>query len=733
MVDQIKVQDVYVAALLSGLIPAGQIELAQGESALLEKARTLLRRNTQTSAIHALQAITGRVWNAGLKKYYNPGRINLEEASTVFPGPEGVPPPVTAELLEEMNAEIARIAAMYSSDAPALRHTLYHTLYAWGARMSFGDTDVSVFDQNRLLAATVQCLKVAPEASNFLLLKGAVSGIQSFIYYDIGGEQIGDARTASKRLRGRSFLVAHLCQVIAEYLVDELGMEQANILFVGGGHFNLLLPDTEAIRKLIGVLKRRLNKALFMQVGMQLGLLLECESAESESLFQNANEYFRKVSDRLEYSKQQRYIDNLDTFFESKGKWPEYKEDEKIGKLIPYADYLLEVKLKEPVPDGFNKALRPDIMTFQFIGRYYFVIQRQYYNRINSIIDEYGEAIYSAGGSIKLTRLNNTDFLPSQPFAYPVKSGFEFIGNEAPKALDKQNREETVMLFEDIAKMGDNTNKELSFPQLAAMRLDVDDLGTLFQYGFGASASFERIASLSREFQLFFGGYFNVLARQHNLYITYSGGDDAFVIGSWLNVVKFAYKLNAAFREFSCGNDHVAFSAGIFLCSPYYPVVRFAEDAAELLESKAKNWDTKNKVGKNAICLFNQTMYWWRFEDMMKFADKLVNVVPREDEKISEGKASVSTIRRSLLQHFLATIQASKRGDFEFYRNIGRLHGLVSRHGYRKDQLEKQLRSKESAAEIIQTLLQGSGSKEEFADYILPLQYILYLTRVKNL
>jgi hypothetical protein len=126
-------------------------------------------------------------------------------------------------------------------------------------------------------------------------------------------------------------------------------------------------------------------------------------------------------------------------------------------------------------------------------------------------------------------------------------------------------------------------------------------------------------------------------------------------------------------------------------------------------------------------------MYWWRFEDMMKFADKLVNVVPREDEKISEGKASVSTIRRSLLQHFLATIQASKRGDFEFYRNIGRLHGLVSRHGYRKDQLEKQLRSKESAAEIIQTLLQGSGSKEEFADYILPLQYILYLTRVKNL
>lgn len=731
MADQIKVQDAYTAALLSGLISAERMELTEGESVLLEKARTLLGRTTHASAIHALQAITGRVWNAGIIKYYNPGRIDLEEVSTILPGSEGNTPAVSDGLLEEVYAEIARVATMYATDTAAFRHTLYYTLYAWGARMSFGDTDVSIFDQNRLLAATVQCLKVAPESSNFLLLKGAVSGIQPFIYYDIGGEQIGDARKASKRLRGRSFLVAHLCQVIAEYLTEELGMEQANILFVGGGHFNLLLPDTEGIRKNLGRLKKGLNKELFMQVGMQLGLLLEWESAESERLFQNTNEYFRKVSDRLEYSKQQRYIDDLSTFFESKGKRSENKGDEEIGRLIPYADYLLEVKLKESWPDGFNKALKPAIKTFHFIGRYYFIIKKgeQVHNRINNILEEYGEAIYSAGGSIKLTRLNNTDFLPPQPFAYPVKSGFEFIGNEAPIDLE----EETVKLFEDIAKMGENNGKPLSYPQLAAMRLDVDDLGTLFQYGFGASASFERIASLSREFQLFFGGYFNVLARQHNLYITYSGGDDAFVIGSWLNIVKFAYKLNEAFREFTCGNDHIAFSAGIFLCSPYYPVVRFAEDAAELLEGKAKSWKTEDSVGKNAVCLFNQTMCWDRFKDMMDFADKLGMVVPRENEKLLEEKRAGSTIRRSMLQHFLATIQASKRSDFEFYRNIGRLHGLVSRHGYRKEQLEKQMRGKEIAAEVINSLLRDCGSWEEFADYIVPLQYTLYLTRVKNL
>lgn len=210
------------------------------------------------------------------------------------------------------------------------------------------ETDVSIFDHNRLLAATVHCLRKNNdgEAPRFLLVKGAVSGIQPFIYYDVGGEQIDDAKKASKRLRGRSFLVAYFCQVVAEYLIEHLKLEQANILFVGGGHFNLLLPDTDKTRTDLARLQKQLNLGIFKNIGMQLNLLLAWVEAGAD-LFQNANECYRLVSDRLEYQKQRRYINHLAEFFDQEGSHKDYKkteeEHEQIGTLVPYAEFLLEV------------------------------------------------------------------------------------------------------------------------------------------------------------------------------------------------------------------------------------------------------------------------------------------------------------------------------------------------------------------------------------------------------
>jgi len=739
------ISDVYVAALVDGLVPSGQIQLDGNSKKLLQQARSLLQRPELPEKLHPLLAITGQVWDSNIKQYFQPGRLKLDDTSSVFPQQPGVLPPVPDGLGGLIYDEINQAVQLFNDNSAAFRYTLYHTIYAWGARIAFGDSDVSVFDHNRLLAATVQCLRknTRQEEPEFLLVKGAVSGIQPFIYYDIGGEQIDDAKKASKRLRGRSFLVAHSCQAVAEYLVEHLELEQANILFVGGGHFNLLLPDTEETRTNLAHLQKQLNMGIFKSMGMQLNLLLAWVKAGA-GLFQNANAYYRLVSDRLEHQKQRRYIDHLAEFFDRKGAhrdYEEYKkveqEHEQIGTLTPYAEFLLEVRSSETglrtlweVLDKDKEWQNKAIATFQFMGRHYYVIKKERaWQSIREFTAAYGPAIYEHGGSLKVTRLNSTDFMPDAPLSLPVGVGFEFIGNEAPMGKGKNKKEEDVVsTFEEIAKMGGE-----DFPQLAAMRLDVDDLGVLFQYGLGKNVSFERIASLSREFQLFFGGYFNILAREHDLYITYSGGDDAFVIGSRLNVVRFAHKLDQEFRKFTCNNEHIGFSAGIFLCSPFYPVVRFAEDAKHLLEKKAKEHEVEKSVGKNAVNLFNQTLDWKRFGKMMEFAETLSKVVPREDEEGRDGRSGTS-IRRSMLQHFLGTIQASKKGkdDYEFYRNLGRLHGLVSRHGYRKEQLEKKLKDKEPAAEIIETLLKASGSKEQFADYIVPLQYVLHQTRVKN-
>jgi CRISPR-associated protein Csm1 len=70
----------------------------------------------------------------------------------------------------------------------------------------------------------------------FCLLKGDISGIQDFVY-DI------TSKGAAKSLKGRSFYLAMLAEVVAEWLLREEGLPLTNLLFSGGGHFYLLLPE----------------------------------------------------------------------------------------------------------------------------------------------------------------------------------------------------------------------------------------------------------------------------------------------------------------------------------------------------------------------------------------------------------------------------------------------------------------------------------------------------------
>lgn len=740
-----KIKDPYVAALLNGLVDPNWIELDAMGKEVLEKAKEIAGQSQLSPGLNPLQAITGKIWNNKAEYYFEPKRLTIE-GDSVLPN-ETKPALNTHAFRQEIEQEVEPLFQLYPEQQQnkALNYSLYHIAYASGSRVAFDKPDVSAFDHNRLLAATVACLKEGTD--QFLLLKGAISGIQNFIYYDIGGEQIDDAKKASKRLRARSFLVSHLSQAIAEYLVENLKLEQANILFVGGGHFNLLLPNTEITKERLDELSKKLNLGFFENIGIQLSLLIESQEADKD-IFTSAGNYYRLVNEKLEHSKQKKHINYLDELFKHAGKQEDkksQKEDEALGTKVPYSNFILEVQADINILSQVGQEATPAITLLRFIDRDYYLMKNE--EEIMNFMTLYGDRIKAAKGLIKVISINNTNFSKKLPIAY----GFQFIGKEAPKIKIKKKGEfmepaddeeegTRVMTFEDIASMDEKGESGLSFPQLAAMRLDVDDLGTLFGYGLGKDTSFGRMASLSREFQLFFGGFFNTLAKKNKLYITYSGGDDAFVIGSWLNVVHFAEQLNDAFRKFTCQNKNIGFSAGIFLCNPFYPVVRFAKDASDL-EKLAKNYGIKtdeNKridtaIGKDAVCLFNRTLEWPRFKEVMEFARKLSEAVPRQSE---ENKGSnPQMIRRSMLQHLLKIIQTSVKeqrvykNEFEFYRNIGRLHGLVSRHGYNKEQLGTR---KDLAATIVRELLQESNSPERFADFMVPLQYVLHQTRVIN-
>lgn len=69
---------------------------------------------------------------------------------------------------------------------------------------------------------------------HFMLIKGDVSGIQDFIFHI-------PSKGAAKSLKGHSVYIALLSDVITRYMVREMGLEDANILYNGGGNFYILV------------------------------------------------------------------------------------------------------------------------------------------------------------------------------------------------------------------------------------------------------------------------------------------------------------------------------------------------------------------------------------------------------------------------------------------------------------------------------------------------------------
>jgi CRISPR-associated protein Csm1 len=105
--------------------------------------------------------------------------------------------------------------------------------------------DVSLFDHLRITAALAACLRAGfsdEEILTFgeqenrpvaLLVRGDFSGIQSFIYRITRPDNERTFREAARRLRGRSFYLTLLGEIIAHQLLEWLGLPPSNFLFFG--------------------------------------------------------------------------------------------------------------------------------------------------------------------------------------------------------------------------------------------------------------------------------------------------------------------------------------------------------------------------------------------------------------------------------------------------------------------------------------------------------------------
>jgi CRISPR-associated protein Csm1 len=748
-------EELYLGALLEGISTTIKIP----NDKLYNDSRQIAGEDTNMKpTLRGLYSVLQTIgtskgdYKKALNKSFKINPLNLDEA--VFPSSTNEQD--INGLLNDFNRDYSYLNKTVKEEAK--NYTFYHLLYKYGTRVGFPlakdanqlhelKTDISLFDRNRIIAGIIKCKEFEnpDEKKPFLLVKGDLSGIQKFIYYDISEDitESGGGKKIAKKLRGRSFFIALFTEFIAEHFIEQLKLEQANLIFAGGGHFNLVLPNTKEIKDKINALEKEMNLFIRNEIGSSISLILASVECEKE-LFTNTSNYFLQVNERLEQVKQQKHKEYLSDVFYPKDidgnerrikRKVSLKTDIELGQQLPYANYLIELHFKVNTKPLDKGELKPTL-SFEVFDKYIFIKGN---NRLADdkyfmdLFDEYENEIKFA----KVIRINNVDFTSNKfieeklsTYKFPIAFGFKLIGKEAPT-----NEEGTELLdFSEIAELDyskkdrydlSKEEKKLSYPQLAAMRLDVDDLGAIFATGLNPNINFQRVASLSREFHLFFSGYFNELAKEYQVYIVYSGGDDAFVVGSWLNIVHFAQKLHKKFKEFVCKNNVIDFSAGIFLCHPTYPVARFAEDAAKL-EKLAKGYKDKNGVVvKNAIHIFDHTLSWKNFESMMEFGDLVLNNTNQE------GAADKEKLARSMIHRLLRIIKSTiKNNNIDFKKlnkNRMLLHYLFARHGYTSEYIAKA--TDDITKGIIKKILEDFTNNADVRDYLIATSYVILKTR----
>ena len=95
---------------------------------------------------------------------------------------------------------------------------------------------------------------------------------------------------------------------------------------------------------------------------------------------------------------------------------------------------------------------------------------------------------------------------------------------------------------------------------IGVLRFDIDNFKSSMLSDISPSGSENIKMMLSKEFTLFLRYYIHLLY-SNEVYMIHEGADDAFFVGSWGDIVRFAYALQSSCKEYTGGV--VTMSVGI--------------------------------------------------------------------------------------------------------------------------------------------------------------------------
>lgn len=420
------------------------------------------------------------------------------------------------------------------------------------------------------------------------LVMGDLSGIQAFLH------RAASAR-AARQLRARSFYLSLLSLIVARTFAYRLGVTPANVLLASGGNFVVLAPP--GTEEDLARIATESNVVLRQVHGTVLDVVAAWTTVAAEET-RRFGEVMDRARQALAVAKLQRHTSAVDAaLFAPVGVGGvsqacdacgadgarERAEDEQLcdfcaglvelGRRLPRSTFLtLEPGPADPAADGD---------------------WRRAFARLGWHVELWEQQPPSAPQRSLIA-------LDAQALAEAPHARLLVAGKYVPTiAVDGRV---AVVDFEQLAHRGPGR------PVLACAKLDVDNLGAFFgdlqRQGRNTPA---RIASASRFLSLFFEGYIDYQAEARpgqDIYLIYSGGDDAVLVGPWAAVIAFVRELRTDFDRWTGANRDLHFSAGIALGAESRPVILALREAEDLLAL------AKAQAGKDRCCLFGIPFRW---------------------------------------------------------------------------------------------------------------------------
>lgn len=602
------------------------------------------------------------------KLHFLPLRPLALEREAIFPGMEGVQnsPKDSSVLRDILQREAGRDIPDFQSYLENLQGALQQVAWCVPSGAYRSIPDVSLYDHARMSAALAVCLagfsedeigkRLSAVERSFagqpengdagllekpvaLLVGGDISGVQEFIYTIA-------SKGAAKALRGRSFYLQLLTEAALRFVLRELGLPYTNVIYSGGGNFFVLAP-AEARDKLADV-RAKLSRILLKHHGTRLYMALGYSEVPATGFMAGElPKYWDAMQQAIYRAKQQRYselgVQAHDLIFATPKlggnpdetcsvcgddqrktqKWGDLEAQERICTLC----------------HSFDQEIGTDLPHSHFMALGWIEPHECPADTAADALSELGmrfELLRDANARVSFTAQRLTVWALDNPQDGKYPSGdvpavhtLRYVANQVPP-------EEFDSLQDQV--LG-------GFKRLGVLRLDMDDMGKLFKDGLAENATLTRLAALSFQFSMFFEGWMKHICgtngRAASVYVVYTGGDDAFLLGPWDEMPDLAQDIARQFGQYCCQHPDLHMSTGMSFIGGKYPIYQAAEDAHESLEAAKRS-------GKDAFHFLGKNWKWAVFEEMRQKSQRLERIVTREEQGGLGGSQSILQILQTL-------------------------------------------------------------------------------------